>query len=319
VTVAPISLSRRALPVVLGAAASLGLHGAVLAFVLWPTGSPQPLAPTVMTVDLVTAAPASVAPTVATYRGDDAHPPMVDDLLHMAAAVPAQPPEHASPSAPPLQPAPVTAKATPPEVAEASLAAPDIALSPEADAPLALATPAPAPAMSPPLPQSRPARPAPAATPPLRPKEPAIARYSASAPSPARASKPVPAAPAAPSKMAVDPSTTAAIAGRDAVPAVGASRAARPHAGNPPPVYPYRARQRGQQGQVVLQVRVTAAGAAEKVTVLRSSGVRALDRAALRAVRHWRFEPATRLGRPVPATLRLPVTFELRARQTAAR
>lgn len=313
--VAPISLSRRTLPVVLGAAASLSLHGAVLAFVLWPTGSPQPLAPTVMTVELVTAAPASVAPAVAAYRGDDAHPPTVDDLLHMAAAVPAPPAEHASPSAPPLQPASVTAKAAPPQVEEASLAAPDITASPEADTPLVKATSAPVPAMSPPLPQSRPAR----AAPPLRPKEPAIARHSASAPSPARASKPVPAAPAAPLKMVVDPALTAAIAGRDAALAVGASRAARPHAGNPPPVYPYRARQRGQQGQVVLQVRVTAGGAAEKVTVLRSSGVRALDRAALRAVRHWQFEPATRLGRPVPATLRLPVTFELRARQTAAR
>jgi protein TonB len=45
------------------------------------------------------------------------------------------------------------------------------------------------------------------------------------------------------------------------------------------------------------------------VEVARSSSHRALDQAAVRAVRRWRFEPATRQGRPVSQVVQVPVAF----------
>jgi protein TonB len=96
-------------------------------------------------------------------------------------------------------------------------------------------------------------------------------------------------------------------------------RAAQAMPGNPPPVYPYRARERGQEGRVLLDIVVAVDGTAAEVSVRTSSGVRSLDRAAVRAVRAGRFPPATRLGRPLQAALTLPVTFRLHERRTAAR
>ncbi len=81
---------------------------------------------------------------------------------------------------------------------------------------------------------------------------------------------------------------------------------------NPPPAYPARELSRSREGLVVLSVRVTPEGRAEAVSVHRSSGVAAFDREALRAVRGWRFLPATRAGRPVTGTVTVPVRFVLR-------
>ncbi len=41
------------------------------------------------------------------------------------------------------------------------------------------------------------------------------------------------------------------------------------------------------------------------------SGFRELDRAALEAVRGWRFQPAQRDGQPVPGSLVIPIDFRL--------
>jgi protein TonB len=78
-----------------------------------------------------------------------------------------------------------------------------------------------------------------------------------------------------------------------------------------PPVYPEIARRRGQQGRVVLQVRVSTEGMPDAVTVAESSGYASLDAAALAAVQRWRFAPATRGGTPVPAVAEVPVRFRL--------
>ena len=84
---------------------------------------------------------------------------------------------------------------------------------------------------------------------------------------------------------------------------------------NPPPAYPARELSRGREGLVVLSVRVTPEGRAGAVSVRRSSGVAAFDREALRAVRGWRFLPATRAGQPVTGTVTVPVRFVLRKSQ----
>ncbi len=81
--------------------------------------------------------------------------------------------------------------------------------------------------------------------------------------------------------------------------------------GNVPPVYPYGARRKEIEGRVVLRVQVLPGGTARSVEVLSSSGHAILDRAALKAVRAWRFVPAKRGGVPVAGAIDVPVTFRL--------
>lgn len=80
---------------------------------------------------------------------------------------------------------------------------------------------------------------------------------------------------------------------------------------NPPPRYPPAARRNGDEGTVMLRVRVTADGAAAQVELDRSSGFPLLDGAALDAVRGWRFVPARRGTRSVEDWVRVPVVFRL--------
>jgi TonB family protein len=82
---------------------------------------------------------------------------------------------------------------------------------------------------------------------------------------------------------------------------------------NLPPPYPPDAYQRGQQGRVVLEIRVTPEGTVASLHVIESSGVASLDQAALEAVRVWRFAPARRRGQAVEAVVNVPVRFTLRS------
>ncbi|MEZ0469974.1 energy transducer TonB [Luteimonas salinilitoris] len=77
----------------------------------------------------------------------------------------------------------------------------------------------------------------------------------------------------------------------------------------PAPRYPSAALRRGDSGEVVLQVRVGADGSTQDVEVVRGSNSRALDRAAVAAVRRWRFQPALRDGQPVPGMVQVPIVF----------
>lgn len=104
---------------------------------------------------------------------------------------------------------------------------------------------------------------------------------------------------------------TAQIAGARQAVAVVAPRYAGGGIANLPPRYPYMARRRGQEGQVLLRVRVTADGNAATVRVRRSSGYPLLDAAAATAARSWRFHPASRGGRPVAGAVDVPVAFTL--------
>lgn len=80
---------------------------------------------------------------------------------------------------------------------------------------------------------------------------------------------------------------------------------------NPSPEYPPLARQRRQEGLVLLGVRVTAEGRAAEVTIKQSSGFPLLDAAAVKAVQRWEFEPA-RLGAiAVASDVEVPVRFQL--------
>lgn len=81
---------------------------------------------------------------------------------------------------------------------------------------------------------------------------------------------------------------------------------------NPHPKYPKISLRRKEAGTVLLALTVTAEGRAKDVRVLKTSGYPRLDKAALDAVKDWRFIPAKRLGRPVDADYELPIHFKLR-------
>jgi protein TonB len=80
---------------------------------------------------------------------------------------------------------------------------------------------------------------------------------------------------------------------------------------NPLPRYPAAARRRGQQGLVLLNVEVLAAGRCGRIGILHGSGHAMLDDAAVEAVRHWHFVPAARGGIPVDHWVQIPIRFQL--------
>lgn len=80
---------------------------------------------------------------------------------------------------------------------------------------------------------------------------------------------------------------------------------------NPRPAYPEIARQRGQEGQVVVLVNVDAHGNPVEVLLEASSSYALLDQEALRTIRGWKFNPASHNGAAVSGTVRVPVTFRL--------
>lgn len=77
------------------------------------------------------------------------------------------------------------------------------------------------------------------------------------------------------------------------------------------PEYPAVALRSRIEGSVVVGADVDENGNATNVTVVRSSRSRDLDRAAVAAVRDWTFEPAIRGGKPVSASVQVPVDFKL--------
>ena len=89
---------------------------------------------------------------------------------------------------------------------------------------------------------------------------------------------------------------------------------------SPPPIYPASARRHEQQGTVTLRVRVGADGSVQRVEIAESSGVDALDNAALETVRaRWRFVPAHRGAVAFESWVLVPIRFALTEASAAAR
>ncbi len=78
---------------------------------------------------------------------------------------------------------------------------------------------------------------------------------------------------------------------------------------HPAPAYPPGELCDGNGGTVALLVTVDATGKPSGVRVGKSSGTRALDRAALDAARDWTFNPELRHGVAVVSVVNVPVTF----------
>ncbi len=215
-------------------------------------------------------------------------PPAVPTDRAAAPAPLAPPPPPPEAARPPSETAPPAPPPMPP-VADAAPAPPMAPPAPSAD-PVQAMTPPPPPPPPKPTERPHPAHPAPTRMAKANPSQTSAARAPAAAPSP-------PAEPPAGPQLA-----TAAL-----VPPHPLSAAAGNHA----PLYPVAAMRRREQGRVVLDVDVTADGRADTVRVASSSGFPALDRAAIEAVRLWRFNPATRGGTPVPAVAEVPFNFTL--------
>ena len=77
----------------------------------------------------------------------------------------------------------------------------------------------------------------------------------------------------------------------------------------PAPRYPPEALRRNAAGTVRVRVTVATDGSVDRLDVAESSGNRYLDRAAMEAVRRWRFQPAVREGQPAVADVVVPIVF----------
>lgn len=79
------------------------------------------------------------------------------------------------------------------------------------------------------------------------------------------------------------------------------------------PEYIDEARENGWQGEALVKVSISAAGTPDNVTIVNSSGYKALDRAAIAAVKQWRFSPAknSQTGELLPSQVTIPISFNL--------
>ena len=91
--------------------------------------------------------------------------------------------------------------------------------------------------------------------------------------------------------------------------AAGSASAPRPLS-SPAPAYPRSALRSSVSGSVQLHIDVGADGVPINVVVVGSSRNRELDRAAVQAVRRWRFQPAMRNGVPEAASVQQTISFE---------
>lgn len=77
------------------------------------------------------------------------------------------------------------------------------------------------------------------------------------------------------------------------------------------PTYPIESRRKREQGVVVLRVTVSEQGQVEDLAIERTSGHERLDKAALAAVRGWRWSPTVANGAPVRVRGLVRIPFEL--------
>jgi protein TonB len=80
---------------------------------------------------------------------------------------------------------------------------------------------------------------------------------------------------------------------------------------NPPPIYPAYAKEQGWEGVVLLKVFVGKNGNSRVTRLLKSSGYKILDQAAMKAVRQWKFLPARTGPLSFASWIDIPIRFRL--------
>jgi protein TonB len=109
---------------------------------------------------------------------------------------------------------------------------------------------------------------------------------------------------------AFDTAATGPVSNRPALPSV--VEAAQPeYSKNPPISYPRRARRKGYEGTVLLEVLVNRNGKVDDLRILASSGYAILDRSAVNSVKSWSFKPAKKGNDTVDMWVQVPVRFKL--------
>ncbi|MGA9535126.1 MAG: energy transducer TonB [Desulfobacterales bacterium] len=109
---------------------------------------------------------------------------------------------------------------------------------------------------------------------------------------------------------AFDTAATGPASNQPALPSV--LEAAQPeYSKNPPISYPKRARRRGYEGTVLLEVLVNRNGKVADLRILASSGYSILDRSAVNSVKTWSFIPAKKGDDTVDMWVKVPVRFKL--------
>jgi protein TonB len=131
---------------------------------------------------------------------------------------------------------------------------------------------------------------------------------------------------------------TSTFSGRTVADSTGATAAAptppstpNPHklgSGEPPPVvapaqltrrvapdYPQAAVRQGIEGFAEVRFTVTAKGTVSDVSIVESTPPDIFDRAAIDAVRRWRYEPRTVDGQPTETQLQVKLQFKLDSRK----
>ncbi len=77
------------------------------------------------------------------------------------------------------------------------------------------------------------------------------------------------------------------------------------------PKYPWHARKMGWEGTTLLRVLVNQKGKTKFIEINRSSGFATLDKAAMKAVKRWRFHPARSETEAVESWVKIPIVFDL--------
>lgn len=81
---------------------------------------------------------------------------------------------------------------------------------------------------------------------------------------------------------------------------------------NPAPAYPAISKKLKEEGTVLLTILVTKEGRVAEVQIKTSSGYKRLDDAAVRAIKRWKFNPATQAGEPIDYWYEIDFEFSLR-------
>ncbi|HWW65579.1 MAG TPA: energy transducer TonB [Sphingomonadaceae bacterium] len=79
-----------------------------------------------------------------------------------------------------------------------------------------------------------------------------------------------------------------------------------------PPRYPIESRRKHEEGTVTLRLTLGPDGGVADIVIAHSSGFVRLDKAAIDAVRHWRWSPMIRDGRPVSVRGIVEIPFILK-------
>ena len=247
------------------------------------------------------------SPAVSPSVSDTPPPPEPDTPPPPEPDTPPPPePDTPPPPEPDTPPPPVSDTPPPPEPDTPPPSEPDTPPPPEPDTP-----PPPEPDTPPPPVSDTPPPPEPDTPPPPEPDTPAPP-VSDTPPPPEPDTPPPPEPPARPVGAGLQPAPVPASA-------LQAPKQARVDA--PPkllksikPDYPKSARQRGEEGEVALELAINARGGVDSVTIVASSGYPELDAAAIRAATKARFVPAKAGKSAISSVARITISFRLTAR-----